>query len=178
ESILAHNIIDVRHRPGIENPVADGLSRMWQGKKRTATDGSTWSVLADWEAIKGIRNNILSVSPAQEEPTQPTANVQLEERFRGDVFFEPMVRHLLGSNTGSTVSERRCAMHRAQGFIVDQGKLWKVASRPTERVSRRECIPRAEGFQFALDTHRQIGHFRSVDSLKLHIHETTFWPGM
>jgi hypothetical protein len=26
ESILAHNIIDIRHRPGIENPVVDGLS--------------------------------------------------------------------------------------------------------------------------------------------------------
>ena len=26
ESILAHNIIDIRHRPGVENAVADGLS--------------------------------------------------------------------------------------------------------------------------------------------------------
>ena len=28
ESIPAHNIIPIRHRPGVENPVADGLSRM------------------------------------------------------------------------------------------------------------------------------------------------------
>ena len=31
ESILAHNIIAIRHQPGVENPVADGLSRMWDG---------------------------------------------------------------------------------------------------------------------------------------------------
>jgi hypothetical protein len=31
ESILAHNIIAICHRPGVENPVADGLSRMWEG---------------------------------------------------------------------------------------------------------------------------------------------------
>jgi hypothetical protein len=30
ESILAQNIIDIRHRPSVENAVADGLSRMWQ----------------------------------------------------------------------------------------------------------------------------------------------------
>ncbi|GLB45130.1 hypothetical protein LshimejAT787_2000350 [Lyophyllum shimeji] len=28
EMILAHNIISIRHRPGVDNPVADGLSRM------------------------------------------------------------------------------------------------------------------------------------------------------
>lgn len=32
ESILAHNIIAICHHPGVENPVADGLSRMWEGR--------------------------------------------------------------------------------------------------------------------------------------------------
>ena len=62
ESILAHNIIAIRHRPGVENPVADGLSRMWDGYKRTSTDGSDWSVLPNWEATKGIVNDVLSIS--------------------------------------------------------------------------------------------------------------------
>ena len=35
-----------------------------------------------------------------------------------------------------------------------------------------------EGFDFAMKTHKKIGHFKTIDALKLHIHETTFWPGM
>ena len=41
QSILSHNIIDIRHRPGIENPVADGLSRMWRNRKCTTTEYSS-----------------------------------------------------------------------------------------------------------------------------------------
>ena len=55
ESILAHNIIAIRHQPGVENPVADGLSRIWDGKERTKEDGSSWSVLPNWEAMRGLR---------------------------------------------------------------------------------------------------------------------------
>jgi hypothetical protein len=47
ELILSHNIIDIHHLPGIENPVADGLSRMWRNCKQTSTDGSSWSVLPE-----------------------------------------------------------------------------------------------------------------------------------
>lgn len=51
-----------------------------------------------------------------------------------------------------------------------------MSIKPTDRVTRPRCIPRKEGFAFALKTHRTIGHFKSVDALKLHIHETKFWP--
>jgi hypothetical protein len=81
ESILAHNIIAIRHRPGVENPVADGLSRMWDGQERTDVDGSEWSVLPNWEATKGIVNDILSISYVP-----PTLH-PLETRFAGDLFF-------------------------------------------------------------------------------------------
>ncbi|KZP05786.1 hypothetical protein FIBSPDRAFT_673023, partial [Athelia psychrophila] len=177
ESILSHNITDIRHRPGIENPVADGLSRRWQSRKRTDDDGSSWSVLADWEANKSIVNDILSVTPI-DRPETPPRDADLESKFRGDVFFEPIIRHLLGLDAGANIAERRRAMHRSQGFTIQDGKLWKAAAKTSDRVSRRQCIPRADGFEFALGVHRSIGHFRSVDSLKLHIHETTFWPGM
>lgn len=50
ELILAHNIINIRCRSGIKNPVANGLSCMWANKKRTGDDGSSWLVLPDWEA--------------------------------------------------------------------------------------------------------------------------------
>lgn len=176
ESILAYNIIDIRHRPGIENPVADGLSRRWNNTKRTDDDGSSWSVLADWEANTGIANNILSISPSHE--VRQRDSTELEDRFRGDIFFEPIIKHLLGLTAGASISERRRAMHRAQGFMIADGKLWKVAAKASDQVAHTKCIPRKDGFDFAMAVHREIGHFRTVEALKLHIRETTFWPGM
>lgn len=177
ESILAHNIVDIRHRPGIDNPVTDGLSRMWANKKHTSTDRSSWSVLPDWEASHGIQNDILVVQVSG-DTAEPTAQTNIEERFGGDAFFEPVVRHLLGRDTGATISERRRAMHRSRGFFIEKDDLWRKSSKATDRVTCRRCIPRKEGFTFGLRTHRAIGHFKSVDSLKLHIHESTFWLGM
>lgn len=69
-------------------------------------------------------------------------------------------------------------MHQAHGFTINQGHLWRLSTKPTNQVSQKKCIPRKEGFIFVLNTHWNIGHFKSVDILKLHIHETTFWPGM
>jgi transposase InsO family protein len=172
ESILSHNIIDIRHRPGIENPVADGLSRMWRNRKRTPTDGSSWSVLPDWEASKGVKNDMMSITDSPSAPTHP-----LESRFEGDIFFMPIIRHLLGKSTGDSISERRRAMHRAEGFIIEDNKLWRVSTKASDRVARTECQPTTAGFQLALDTHERNGHF-SADLTKLNLRDRYFWPGL
>jgi transposase InsO family protein len=171
ESILAHNIISIRHRPGVENPVADGLSRMWDGYKRTGIDGSDWSVLPNWEATKGIVNDILSMSyvPPHLHP--------LETRFADDIFFEPIVKHLLGHDAGTTPSDRRKAAHRATSFTIADDKLWKVSTKASDRVSRTECIPATKGFAQALETHLSNGCF-GPEHIQLHLRDHYFWPGM
>lgn len=173
ELILAHNIVNIRHCLGVENPLADGLSRMWANRKCTDADGSSWSVLPDWEAQSGIKNNILSVQPTEDAP-RPQASSDIKERFTKYVFFEPVVRHLLGQNAGTNISERCRAMHRAKCFFIEDGELWRMSTKPSDRVTCRRCIPRKEGFNFTLKMHHTIEHFKSVDSLKLHIYETTF----
>ena len=93
------------------------------------------------------------------------------------VFFTPIVRHLLGKSAGDSMSERRRAMHRAEGFMVDNSKLWRVSMRPQDRVARTECKPTLSGFDIALKAHQVNGHF-SADSLKLHLCDKYFWPGL
>ena len=84
ESILGHNIVDIRHQPGIQNPVADGLSRMWRNWERSQTDGSTWSVLPDWEASKGIQNDIMAILDSLNPTEHP-----LLTTFKGDISSPP-----------------------------------------------------------------------------------------
>lgn len=50
----------------------------------------------------------------------------LETKFKGDVFFSPIIRHLLGKSAGDSIPERQCAMHRAEGFMIENDKLWRV----------------------------------------------------
>jgi hypothetical protein len=164
--------VNIRHQPGIQNPVADGLSRMWRNRKRSQMDGSMWSVLLDWEASKGIQNNVMAVLDSPHPTEHP-----LIIKFKGDIFFTPIVKHLLGKSTGDSIMERRKAMHRAEGFMLEDNKLWRVSSKTRDRVPRTECIPTTLGFQLALDTHKANGHF-STDILKLHLRDHYFWPGL
>jgi hypothetical protein len=173
ESILAHNIVDIHHRPGIENPVADGLSRKWELRKPQPHDGSKWLVLPDWEAAQGIKNDIMLITDGEPQRTQHP----LEARFKDDTFFQPIVQHLLGHKAGETVPERKRAKHRAEGFMIEHGKLWRVSTKADDRAPRTECIPCTEGFQRALKCHSDHGHF-GVDLVKLQLHDHFFWPGM
>ncbi|KZP33356.1 hypothetical protein FIBSPDRAFT_720795, partial [Athelia psychrophila] len=172
ESVLCHNIIDVRHRPGVNNPVADGLSRMWRNRPRTNTDGSSWSVLPDWESSRGMLHDVMQMTDSPGAPSHP-----LETQFRGDIFFTPIIKHLLGKTAGDSIPDRRRAMHRAEGFMIEQDKLWRVSNKKTDRVAKTECVPAVLGFQIALDAHLKKGHF-NPDLIKLSIRDRFFWPGL
>ena len=48
DSVLSHNIIDVHHRPGHLNAVADGLSWKYVNLPVEDRDGHEWTVSEDW----------------------------------------------------------------------------------------------------------------------------------
>src|ERR1700678_752120 len=49
DGVLAHNIVDVRHIPGVTN-IADGLSCQYEGTPKVGNDGSEWDIDSDWES--------------------------------------------------------------------------------------------------------------------------------
>ena len=60
-SIVSQNIVDIRHRPGVTNMVADAISRKWAEVRgpSTGNNGEDWSVQPDLEGGKGIVNDIM-----------------------------------------------------------------------------------------------------------------------
>jgi RNase H-like domain found in reverse transcriptase/Reverse transcriptase (RNA-dependent DNA polymerase) len=85
ESILAYNIVDIRHVPGKLNVVADGLSRKWEGTAPTPGDGSEWTVSENWEARTGLVNDIMHVAEAN-----PTAE-KLQAHFTNEPVFQEVI---------------------------------------------------------------------------------------
>jgi RNase H-like domain found in reverse transcriptase len=64
DSILAHQIVDVRHVLGKINVVADGLSQQWEGQTPLESDGSNWTINPDTDKTIRITNDILATLDA------------------------------------------------------------------------------------------------------------------
>jgi len=62
DGVIAHQIIDVRHIPGHINLVGDGISRQDEDQPHVEGDGSSWSVIPDWEDARGLKYDLFSVA--------------------------------------------------------------------------------------------------------------------
>ena len=100
ESITCQNIVDIRHRPGVTNVVADAISRKWAEVRGPSTgkDRADWSVQPDWEAKNGIVNDIMHM----EEEINREAETQagMRERFRDDPWLMEVVDALTDGELG------------------------------------------------------------------------------
>ena len=79
DGVLAHNIVDVRHVPGVTN-IADGLSRQHEGQPHNDMDGSNWTVSPDWEQREGLTLGIHQVAVVKD-------TVDLLTRFEKEPLF-------------------------------------------------------------------------------------------
>jgi hypothetical protein len=97
----------------------------------------------------------------------------LRAQFKGNTFFEPIIECLLGDSTGNTISETWHVVRRAKDYMIEEGRLWKVADKYSTRASRVECINSHQEFNTALKIHQNNGHL-DVDHVKLHIRDRYF----
>ena len=125
ESIVSQNIVDIRHRPGVTNVVVDAISRKWAEARgpSTGNNGADWLVQLDWEAGKGIINNIMHV----EEGTDGDAEIHaaMQEQFKDDPWLREVVEALTDGKLGNICSRCR-ARHCALNFTIEDGKLWQI----------------------------------------------------
>lgn len=160
EAVTAHNIVDVRHRPGKSNGAADGISRRFTGLRDTKGDGHEWTVSEDWETTTGLTHDLFQV-------TTPTGYEALQIRFRNEPMFLSILEALLELEHGNNAREKRKAKHRARDYMIEDGKLWQIGDGKLARArSKRECVTEAEMVELAKELHKKGGHFHR-DNVKL-----------
>jgi hypothetical protein len=122
DGILAHQITDVRHVPGRLNVVADGLSRASEGTGHEEGDGSEWTVSEDWESNTGLTHDIFQLT----DPSTPEI-AELRDRFKNEPIFAEVIDAILDLDHGASLRVKKRARHRASEYMIDEGKLWRVA---------------------------------------------------
>jgi hypothetical protein len=170
DGVLAHNIVDVRHIPGITN-IADGISRQYENTPKTGDDGSSWDVDSDWESGAGLVFSINCV-------TISTATQSLRDRFATTPLFRDVVDALEDIQSGLGLRERKRARHRAARYMIDEGKLWFVGGGTrTRAVARRECVTKEEAAELARREHEKGGHFHR-DLIKIALLDKIHTPNI
>jgi hypothetical protein len=160
DGVLAHQVMDVRHWPGRLNPVADGISRKFVNLPTEHGDGHEWTISEDWEARTGLQNDMFHVEPL-------TTYDSLRTRFANEKVFLKTVNALAELDHGKSIKDRKRAKHHADGFMIQDGKLWKIANTKSTRARPKvECISQTEAAALAWETHRNHGHFHR-DNVKI-----------
>jgi hypothetical protein len=99
DSVLAYNIVDVCHMPGITN-IADGVSRQYEGTYKGCGDGSEWMVSPDIDETIGIVQDLFQVGDLVEAAT-------LREQFANEPLFLDVINALLELDHGIKLQERK-----------------------------------------------------------------------
>ena len=170
DGVLAHNIVDVRHIPGVTN-IADGLSWQFEGTPKSAGDGSEWDVDSDWESRAGL---VFGINYAAISPTTQS----LQNRFATTPLFRDVIEALENIQSGLGLRERKRARHRAARYMIEDGKLWFVGGgMRTRAVAGRECVTKEEAVELARIEHEKGGHFHR-DLVKIALLDKIHSPGL
>jgi hypothetical protein len=111
DGILTYHITDVRHRPGNTNTAMDSLSRSLETREHTNTNGSEWMVNEDWEAARGIVQDLLSIetSSSTSDCEIPTDVTMLQQKFAKEPLFLDIVEALYDLDSNKSIKTKQRA---------------------------------------------------------------------
>jgi hypothetical protein len=127
EAVIQHHIVDVRYRPRKDNKGADGISRQFSGVPKQPGNGHKWTVSEDWHTDTGLAHDLFQITTAVEHG-------KLRARFATEPMFTSILDALLELDQGKNPRDRRRAQHGAKDFMIENGKLWRVADGQTSRA--------------------------------------------
>ncbi|KAG2048152.1 hypothetical protein BDR06DRAFT_1073349, partial [Suillus hirtellus] len=133
------------------------------GRPRENGDGSAWSVNEDWESAHGLVNDLLQVDVTDMLVTE------LRTRFANEPLFLEVIDAMHNLDSAKSEQDRKRARHRALGYSIEDGRLWRIADGKSIRTRLRlECISQEEAVEMAMQEHTKNGHWgRDLTKLKM-----------
>ena len=87
----------------------------------------------------------------------------LRSQFADEPIFLEVVDSLLALDKGEDPEVIRRAKHRAEEYMIEGGKLWKVQAGTSVRAQARvECGSRKEAIELAWTEHEENGHWHRL----------------
>ena len=127
----------------------------------------------DWEANTGLTHDVFLLST-----TEAPETTKLRERFKHEPIFAEVIDAMLGMDHDTSLHVKKRARHRASEYMIEDGRLWRVAGgHHTRAKSKVECITREEATQLAKQEHESNGHWQR-DSVKKSLLGRIWSPGL
>ncbi|KIJ91496.1 hypothetical protein K443DRAFT_654402 [Laccaria amethystina LaAM-08-1] len=102
----------------------------------------------------------------------------LRERFKDVPILLEVIDALLELDQGTSLRKRKRAHHRASEYMIENGKLWRVATGHRTRARARvECVSPEEAVELARSEHAKNGHWQR-DSIKKTLLDRIWSPGL
>ena len=118
----------------------------------------------DWEAHTRLVNDIFTIQITQPESTYEA----LRMRFAKEKVFIEIINSLLELDHGESLQVWKRAKHKAKGYMIDNGWLWRVGDRSARARARLECVTQEETVALAWEEHHNNGHFHQ-DNIKANL---------
>ena len=129
--------------------------------------------MEDWETNTGLTQDIFHLSN-----TETPEIAKLRDRFKDELIFAEVIDAILEIDQGTNLRQKLRARHRASKYMIEDGKLWRVAGGHSTRArSKVECVTRNEATQLAKEEHELNGHWQR-DAVKKSLLDRIWSPGL
>jgi hypothetical protein len=88
--------------------------------------------------------------------------------FAQEKVFLEIVDSLLELDHGENLKVQKKARHKAKGYMIDEGRLWRIGDGSVRAKARLECVTQDETVALAWEEHRNNGHFHR-DNIKANL---------